>query len=86
MLIAFGHMAKDSNGMMHLTQKLTNTKIRKVEFAVHMIRQGEKVKQYIKNCTVCRNENAGHLVVQICKSWPLDQTAIKNVFFFIASN
>ena len=80
MLIAFGHMAKDSNGTMHLTQKLTNTKIRKGEFAVHMIRQGEKVKQYIKNCTVCRKENAGHLAVQICKSWPLDQTAIENGF------
>ena len=81
MLIAFGHIAKDSSGTMHLTQKLTNVKIRKGEFSVHMIRQGEKVKQYIKNCMVCRKENAGHVAVQICKSWPLDKTSIENGLF-----
>ena len=77
MLIAFGHIAKDSSGTMHLTQKLTNIKI----CSVHIIRQGEKVKQYIKNCTVCRKENAGHVAVQICKSWPLDKTSIENGLF-----
>ena len=81
MLISLGHVARDSSGTMHLTQKLTNVKLRKGEFAVHMVRQGEKVKQYIKDCTVCRKENAGHLAVQICKSWPLDQTTIKNGLF-----
>ena len=81
MLIAFSHIAKDSSGTMHLTQKLTNVKLRKGEFSVHMIRQGERVKQYIKNCTVCRKENAGHVAVQICKSWPLDKTSIENGLF-----
>ena len=44
MLIALGHVARDSSGTMHLTQKLTNVKFCKGEFAVYMVRQGEKVK------------------------------------------
>ena len=43
MLIALGHIARDSSGTMHLTQKLTNVKLRKGEFATG--REGKTVHQ-----------------------------------------
>ena len=71
MLIADAHHAKDTEGVMHLSVKMTNVRMRTGEFAVHLVHQNKCIKRFIDNCVTCRKDKGAHYNVRICDSWPL---------------
>ena len=83
MLISDAHTAKDTEGVMHLTSKMTNVRIRCGEFAVHLVHQNKCVKKFIDSCVTCSKDKGAHFNIRICESWPLRHSEISFGLFDI---
>ena len=83
MLISDAHTAKDTEGVMHLTSKMTNVRIRCGEFAVHLIHQNKCIKKFIESCVTCSKDKGAHFNIRICESWPLRHSEISFGLFDI---
>ena len=83
MLISDAHTAKDTEGVMHLSSKMTNVRIRCGEFAVHLVHQNKCVKKFIESCVTCSKDKGAHFNIRICESWPLRHSEISFGLFDI---